>query len=150
MLIALVDKDQLKVGDFTFLDTRETAKRTYECLADMLYYDEVHGPIRVRQGFTTNYASLDALRNVVLFPFYALLADYGDQAATVHDYLYSGYPIEKADGTLYYPSRREADEIFYRALRDEGIARWRALMFYTGVRVGGASHFLGVQKVWQA
>lgn len=139
-----------KEGDaFSYLDTREVDKRTYFLLNRFGFHDPVHGLIVAEATFTTNYASLDALRNVVLFPFYALLADYGDKAATIHDWLYSGYPIIKSDGSHYYPSRAEIDEIFFRALREEGIARWRAGMFYSGVRIGGESHFSSEQKVWQ-
>ncbi|WP_279627450.1 DUF1353 domain-containing protein [Pseudomonas mohnii] len=38
-------------------------------------------------------------------------------------------------------SRKEADAILYRALRAEGVARWRAWLFWAGVRIGGAKHF---------
>lgn len=135
--------DTLGIGKFSDFDTRQVGKRLYEMLADFTYHDEVFGPIVVKQGFTTNYASLDSLRNLALFPLYALLADYGDKAATIHDWLYSGHPITLPDGSLKVLSRKEADEVFYRALRDEGIARWRAGIFYVGVRLGGARHFEG-------
>ena len=134
---------------FSYLETREVGKRTYDLLSRFGFHDSAHGLVIAEKGFRTNYASLDALRNVLLFLFYALLADYGDKSATIHDWLYSGYPIKKKDGSLHYPTRKEADEVFFRALRAEGIARWRAGMFYVGVRIGGASHFSGEQKVWQ-
>lgn len=126
---------------FSNFDTREIGRRHYLMLDDFYYYDEVFGPIKVEKGFDTNYASLDALRNLVLFPIYALLADYGDKASTVHDRLYHGVPVEMADGNMKIFTRKEADEVFYRALRSEGIARWRAAMFYAGVRIGGASAY---------
>lgn len=135
--------DTLGVGKFSNFDTRELKRRLYLMLDDFTYNDEVFGPITVKKGFKTNYASLDALRNLFLFPLYALLADYGDKAATIHDWLYSGNPITLGDGTTRVLTREEADAVFYRALRDEGIARWRAATFYAGVRIGGAKHFKG-------
>ncbi len=136
--------DTLGIGKFSHFDTREIGRRLHLMLDDFTYHDEVFGPITVKKGFQTNYASLDALRNLFLFPLYALLADYGDKAATIHDWLYSGHPVTLADGSLKYLTRKEADEVFYRALRDEGIARWRAGIFYIGVRVGAENAFEGV------
>lgn len=128
---------------FSHFDTREIGRRWYMMLDNFTYWDEVHGPITVKKGFKTNYASLEALRNLFLFPLYALLVGYGDKSATIHDWLYSGNPVTLADGTVRALTREEADAVFYRALRDEGIARWRAGIFYTGVRIGGESHFKG-------
>jgi hypothetical protein len=125
---------------FSNFDTRQVGKREYLMLADFSFDDEVYGTITVPKGFKTNYASLDALRNIVLFPVYALLADYGDMAATIHDWLYSGGTIT-VNGEQVKVTRQQADEIFYRALRGEGIARWRAGMFFYGVRWFAASHF---------
>lgn len=126
---------------FSEFDTRKIAKREYYLLADFTYVDDVFGSITAKQGFHTNFASLDSLHNVVLFPVWALVAGYGDKAATIHDWLYGGHPIVRADGSFYYPTRKECDEIFFRALRCEGIARWRAQIMYAGVRVGGKSHY---------
>lgn len=132
---------------FSQFTTTEIERRTYRVEYDFSREDEIHGHVVARQNFVTNYASLESLRNIFLFVFYALLADYGDKSATLHDWLYSGFGIEKATGH-YYPTRKEADEIFYRALRAEGIAKWRAGMFYYGVRLFGAKHFVNEQLVW--
>lgn len=120
---------------FSDFDTRQVGKRLYLMLSDFSFDDEVFGKIIVPKGFITNYASLDALRNVVLFPIYALLADYGDMAATIHDWLYTKGTLITIDGKQVRPTRQQADEIFYRALRSEGIAKWRANMFFYGVRM---------------
>lgn len=120
---------------FSNFDTRQVGKRLYLMLSDFTFDDEVYGTITVPKRFTTNYASLDALRNIFLFPVYALLADYGDMAATVHDYLYSKGSRIIVNGESVRPTRQQADAIFYRALRSEGIARWRANMFFYGVRM---------------
>lgn len=133
---------------FTQLSTTEVDRRTFQLNKFLGYLDPVHGMIKAQETFITNYASLDSLRNILLFVFYALLADYGDKAATIHDWLYSGYGIAKADGTIYYPTRKEADQVLYRALRAEGVAKWRAWMFYAGVRIGGNAHFSEKQVTW--
>lgn len=125
-------------GDF---DTREVERRSYLMLAKFWCIDSVFGKITTEKGFSTNYASIDVLHNIWLFVFYALLASYGDKAATIHDWLYSGYGIQREDGTVYYPTRLECDQILYRALRSEGIAKWRAWIFYAGVRIGGAKSY---------
>lgn len=126
---------------FSHFDTRELSRRLYMMLQDFSREDEVFGKITVRKSFQTNYASIDVLHNVLLFVFYALLADYGDKSATLHDWLYSGFGIEMTDGSIYYPTRKECDQVLFRSLRAEGVARWRAYMFYYGVRIGGASSF---------
>ncbi|MNQ30744.1 hypothetical protein D3C85_440950 [compost metagenome] len=126
---------------FTDFDTRQLERRLYMMLADFGCKDEVFGTVTARKGFKTNYASIDIFHNIWLFVFYALLADYGDKSATIHDWLYSGFGIELANGTTYYPNRKECDQILYRALRAEGVAKWRAWMFYAGVRIGGSKAY---------
>ncbi|MEE1920334.1 DUF1353 domain-containing protein [Pseudomonas asiatica] len=67
----------------------------------------------------------------MLFVFFALVAGYGNLAATIHDQLY-------AAGQL---SRRDCDAVFYRALRAEGVARWRAWIMWAGVRIAGQKYY---------
>lgn len=93
--------------------------------------DDEHGTIEVPAGFVTNFASLQVFHNILLFAVYALMVTYGNRACTVHDYLYS-------QGQL---TRRECDDLFYRALRADGVAKWRAALFWAGVRIGGAGHY---------
>lgn len=126
---------------FSNFDTRQLERRLYMLLDDFSAIDPVFGKITAAKHFLTNYASIDIFHNIWLFVFYALLADYGDKSATIHDWLYSGYGITQADWSIYYPTRKECDQIMYRLLRAEGVARWRAWMFYAGVRIGGASHY---------
>ena len=131
----------LEPSAFSNFDTRQLERRLDMLLDDFTYRDAVFGPITAAKGFETNYASLEALRNPLLFPLYALLVGYGDKASTIHDWLYSGQPVTLADGTSKVLSRKAADDVFYRALRAEGIARWRARAFYIGVRIGGRRYF---------
>ena len=115
----------------TTLKTDQTDRRTYKLLDDLVLADEEFGAIIVPQGFVTDFASIQVLHNAFLFVLFALVAGYGNYAATVHDWLYFGGQV----------SRKEADAILYRALRAEGVARWRAWLFWAGVRIGGAKHY---------
>lgn len=127
---------------FSPLDSREYGKGKYKLLAPLSYQDPVVGAVVVPAGFTTDYASLNVLVYIGFFWLFAMLADYGDRSATIHDYLYSGFPTE--DGR--YVSRKEADQLFHRALLAEGVVRWRAWFFYVGVRIGGGSSFYTVRQ----
>jgi hypothetical protein len=127
---------------FTYLDTRELGRRKYQLLSDFAFDDVLgFGVVTAKNGFITDYASLDVLKKLLLFLFYALLVGYGDKAATIHDWIYRGYGIARTDGSVYYPTRKECDQIFYRALRAEGVAKWRCILFYAGVRVGGHTSY---------
>ena len=113
------------------LKTDQTDRRTYTLLADLVLADEDERTITVPAGFVTDFASIKVLHNAFLFVLFALVSGYGNYAATVHDWLYFG-------GQL---SRKEADAVLYRALRAEGVARWRAWLFWAGVRLGGAKQY---------
>jgi hypothetical protein len=127
---------------FSHLDTRELARRQYQLLADFKFDDIMgFGVITAKSGFITDYASIDVLKKFLLLLFYAMLVGYGDKAATIHDWIYRGYGIVRADGTIYYPTRKECDQIFYRALRAEGVDKVRCIIFYAGVRIGGRSSY---------
>ena len=114
----------------TTLKTEQTDRRTYTLLDDLVLADDER-VITVPAGFTTDFASIKVLHNAFLFVLFALVSGYGNYAATVHDWLYE-------HGSL---TRKEADAVLYRALRAEGVARWRAYLFWLGVRIGGAKHF---------
>lgn len=117
----------------TTLKTEQLGRWQYLLLDDLVFDDEVAGVITAPKGFETDFASIKALHNVFLFVLYALVAGYGDKSATIHDVLYSEAKLD----------RKTCDQVLYRALRAEGIAKWRAWLFYAGVRIGGASHFGG-------
>lgn len=102
----------------------------HRLIADLELEDET-GTYAVPAGFETDFASIEPLRNILLFGLFALLVEYGNYSATVHDWLY-------ATGRV---SRKQADDIFYRALLAEGVDRWRAWLFWSGVRIGGAKQY---------
>lgn len=116
----------------TTLKTDQIDRTIRQLTAELVYDDDVEGMITIPSGFVTDFASIGGLHNVIFFPLFALLSGYGNYASTVHDYLYR-------NGKL---TRARADDVFYRGLRAEGIAKWRALMFWAGVRIGGASSYI--------
>jgi len=115
----------------TTLKTEQVGKWDHTLLADLIFQDDDVGTITVPSGFETDFASIWMLHNVFLFVLFALVAGYGNYAATVHDWLYTTGQV----------SRKQADGVLYRALRAEGVAKWRAWLFWIGVRIGGAKHF---------
>lgn len=112
----------------TTLKTEQIARTSWRLTDDLVY-----GDITIPKGFITNYASIGVFHNVFLFPIYALFSGYGNYASTVHDYLY----------TFHKMSRKDADEVFYQALRSEGVAHWRAWLMWAGVRIGGKRAYGG-------
>lgn len=115
----------------TTLKTEQVSRWDHKLLADLVFHDDEYGLIIVPAGFSTNFASIKVLHNIFLFVFFALVAGYGNYAATVHDWLYSTGQIP----------RKQADAVLYRALRAEGVARWRAWLFWAGVRIGASNRY---------
>lgn len=63
---------------------------------------------------------------------YAAVAGYGNRMGAVHDFLYSQAKLPKA----------LCDQVLWRMARTgEGMARWRAAIFYLGPVLGGARHY---------
>jgi len=114
----------------TTLKSEQLGRTKFRLLSPLHFRDTV-GDVVVPSGFITDFASLKAVHNIILFPLYALMSGYGNYGSTVHDYMYRTKMV----------SRKTADEYFYRALRAEGVARWRSIVFYVGVRLGGWTHY---------
>lgn len=115
----------------TTLKTEQIGKWTHTLLDELVLADNDLQVITVPTGFTTDFASMKVLHNAFLFVLFALVSGYGNYAATVHDWLY----------TTGQFTRKQADALLYRALRAEGVSRWRAWLFWAGVRIGGAKNF---------
>lgn len=97
---------------------------------DLQLADPEYGLIVMPAGYVTNFASIRGLR-VWLVLIYALLVGYGNASCAIHDWLYDR-------GEL---TRRQFDEALYRALRAEGVARWRAWLFWACVKLGDSSRY---------
>lgn len=132
-----LEPDVTDRGHFaTHLLAEQHDRWTWQLTSPLILTDPVHGTITVPTGLVTNFASIRSLR-VIASPIYATLVGYGNAACTVHDYLYGGGKTERGEVL----NREEADGVLYRALRAEGVARWRASLFYIGVRIGGEAYF---------
>jgi len=114
------------------LKSEQLGKWNHRLLAQLDLQDDIHGVISAPVDFETDFASINSMHNIILFPIWALVAGYGNPSAALHDHLYT-------TGEL---SRKECDGVLYRALRAEGVAKWRAWMFWAGVRIGGRSHYM--------
>ena len=101
-------------------------EKTWKLLSDLVYDDEKFGLIGVPEGFITDFASVPRIPIV-----FDLVGDYGQAAASVHDYLYTY-------GTL---SRKDIDSIFHRALLDTGLDKFRSYVMFLGVRLFGWMFF---------
>lgn len=135
----MADTDTSVFGN---LDTRHVGKRKKMLLAPFSYTDAMYGVITAPANSYTDFASIKTLRDIGFFIIYALLAGYGDRAATIHDYLYGG-GLPDSGATI---SRADADGIYFRALRSEGVALWRSAIFYGGVRLFGGARWKGKRK----
>ena len=108
----------------------------YDRLTDSLVYrsERFDRIFIVPAGFITNYATLP--------PFVPrfLIRKLGRhrKGAVLHDYLYN------ADTKYQAFNRSQCDSLFYDAMRDEGVPRWKASLMFSGVRAGG--RFFGYRK----
>ena len=141
-----MDLSVLPGKKFSRFVVQHERRRSYKLWEPLLYIDKEFGSLVVPKEFDTDFASIDALRphgaiglvNLIMGYFsgfflwllYLLLIGYGDRAATIHDYLYR-------KSCSYKVSRKAADRVFYNALREDGVARWRAWIYYGGVRLFG-------------
>jgi hypothetical protein len=112
------------------LAAEQLGRWEWRLIRELQLADPEHQLIVVPVGYLTNFASIRGLR-VWLVLIYALLVGYGNASCAVHDWLYD-------QGQL---TRRQCDDVLYRALRAEGVARWRAYLFFAGVRLFGSAHY---------
>jgi len=88
------------------------------------YWARAYYQIRIPRGFETDFASVPRLCRLII----PKLGKY-TKAAVVHDAIYQG---ETATFT-----RAEADRIFRDAMADLGVAKWKRVLMYWAVRIGG-------------
>jgi len=124
----------------TTLKTEQLGKWHHRLLDDLVLNDEKMGMLIVPRGFITDFASLDRAHNRLLFVAYALVCGYGNCSATMHDWLYSTAQFNRA----------VSDQLFYRALRAEGVPQWRAGLFWLAVRLGGALRYSSTTSASQS
>lgn len=111
---------------FNNLKVEKISTKEWKLLDDLVYVDIKHGAIGVPVDYVTDFASVP--RVPIVFDF---LGDIGHAAATIHDYLYDNGKLTKA----------ECDNVFHRALRDDGIGIVRSFIMYSGVKLFGFRAF---------
>lgn len=98
----------------------------WEIREPFLYYSDIlKDSVLVEVGFLTDFASVPRL------PFvFTLLGDTAHKAAVVHDWLYHHHEVCGED---------TANKVFLEACSVEGISKWRSILLFLGVWIGGHS-----------
>ncbi len=100
----------------------------HQLLAPLVYQSDLLGAtVVVPAGFQTDFASVPRLPLA-----YMVVGGKGRRAAVVHDWCYSN------PGRY---SRKVADDLFAEALRTSGYSRLVTGLMWSGVRIGGGSHY---------
>jgi Protein of unknown function (DUF1353) len=103
-------------------------RQLWRVISSFLYQSDVaKATVLVPEGFVTDLASIPRLPF-----FYRELESLADMPGVVHDYAYS-------TGCL---SRDTADLMLKEACLLIGLPAWKVWAIYSGVRVGGASHYM--------
>lgn len=97
---------------------------TWQLAAPLHYQHETAGEITIPAGFTTDLASIPRFFYRIVNP----CTEGTRRPAIVHDFIYSG----ATDLT-----RKQADVIFYDALRECGVNWLLANAMYYALRIGG-------------
>ena len=93
-------------------------------LKNLDYYVEGLGHITIPEGYMTDFESVPRLPGV--FAFAKLVAV---KESVLHDYMY--------DCMTHKVTRKFADQVFYNAMRQHGVGRFRAYTMYLAVRAFG-------------
>ena len=113
----------------TDLDMRRGKGDSRILLAPLIFYSAyLERSIAVPAGFVTNLASVPRL------PFaYLLFGGVADEAAVVHDWLYTN--------NVKGVTRKQADEVFAEASKALGVSGWQRGSMWLGVRLFGGNHW---------
>jgi hypothetical protein len=106
---------------------------TWRLEADYSYQDGAHR-ITVPAGFRFDLSSVPRALWWLIAPFELSIS-----APLVHDFMYQHdgrLPAGAVEPPRTY-SRREADDLFRRMMKEEGVAAWRRVLAYAGVRLVG-------------
>ena len=130
------------MGKFiTALDVRKKSETEWELLNPLIYESKTVGVIIVPKGFLTNFGSVPRLPLM-----YAAFGGVGDEACTLHDWLYAD-PHEPFTGCGYRVDRSTADKVLRGVIKECMKDSWSitksltAWSMWVGVRLGGKSHW---------
>lgn len=106
----------------TLVDKEDQGR--WELLTDFHYASAVLGrEVVVPKGFVTDFASVPRLPGA-----YMLVGNVAHEAAVIHDWFYV-----RASGDEV--TRKQADDMLYEAAVLAGLAKWRAWLMWTAVRM---------------
>lgn len=92
-------------------------------------------------AFETDFASI---------PWFArwLIKTWGRHTnpAIIHDYLYRGGPISAPGGRWETFDRKYADKVMLEAMEVMNVRKWRRLVIYYGLRIGGGFAWRRLRK----
>lgn len=99
-------------------------RQLWRVLGRFRYLSDVAGLIDVPAGYVTDLCSQPRLTM-------SLLGECAQEPSVPHDYAYSTHRI----------ARVLADRMLFEACIATGVPRWKAMVIYAGVRIGGGSHW---------
>lgn len=91
--------------------------------------DELGGFVIVPPGFVTDFASVPRLPIA-----YSIVGNIAQEAAVLHDWLYSPKCKEPV-------TRAQADAVLYEAAILSGVKRWKAWLIWAAVRAFGGQFY---------
>lgn len=106
----------------TDLNVKQMSDTEWMLISDLVYESDILGEILVPFGFITDFASVPRLPGA-----YWLAGGKATKEAVIHDYLY-----RTRTGT-----RKQADDVFFEAMKLNGQAWWRRSLMWAGVRLFG-------------
>jgi hypothetical protein len=108
----------------TKLVVTEAPRKEWGLMSPLIYQGN-KDEFTVPTGFTTDFASVPK----ILWPWFPPTGLY-TKAAVLHDFHYITQDI----------SRKDADGIFRRVMREEGVSKIRRYLMWFAVRIGGRYH----------
>lgn len=103
-------------------------------------HEGVEYSLSIPEGFVFDFASVPRIVWALISPM-----DLGAAPPLVHDWMYHlrGRTPMLVDGRVRVPkwSRKDADRLFARMMREAGVAKWRRRMAYRAVRLFGGRPF---------
>lgn len=125
----------------------ESNGEVWEVYESFLYHSDRYGYfIEVPKGFKSDLASVPKWLPIA----WALYGGRGNKAAIVHDYIYHNkilrpYPLldyQTAPGALSFKiDKDKCDLIFFDAMIECGVPKWRAYSMYQGVKLFGSKAY---------
>lgn len=106
-----------------------------ELKEELVYYSGII-TIIVPEGFITDFASVPR----IFRPFLPVLGKHNN-AAILHDYLYSEHWAKESKNMTVHFTRKQCDRIFLHAMEILGVSLVNRMALYAGVRLGGKKYF---------